>query len=215
MTPWLVFGGAGTGTGALIVQQALSQQRPVVALVRDRAAAQRLSDMGVKVVQGDARDATAVQNACQQAGSQALIISTMGGGEEYLAHRTVIDTAEQCGLSRMILVTSLGCGDGWQHLSPRSKAAFGQAVRQKTLAEVWLQTSGLENLIIRPGGLMNGSATGMAQLTRQTGVHGFVCRADVAQVVCRLAAQEKPDGQIYTLIQPGLQPARTAYKPST
>ncbi|MCM4201675.1 SDR family oxidoreductase, partial [Escherichia coli] len=42
-----------------------------------------------------------------------FIISTMGGAQDYLAHRTVIDEAEKAGISRMILVTSLGCGDSW------------------------------------------------------------------------------------------------------
>jgi hypothetical protein len=54
----------------------------------------------------------------------------MGGAQDYLAHRTVIDEAEKAEIKRMILVTSLGCGDSWPFLSPRARAAFGQAVRE-------------------------------------------------------------------------------------
>ncbi len=99
---------------------------------------------------GDACDASVVAAACRAAGPDALIISTMGGAQDYLAHRTVIDEAEKAGISRMILVTSLGCGDSWPFLSERAKAAFGQAVREKTLAESWLQTSQLDYAILRP-----------------------------------------------------------------
>lgn len=110
MTPWLLFGGAGNGTGALILQLALEQQRPVVALVRNAQKIAALQQRGVQVVQGDACDEQSVERACVLAGTEAMIISTLGGGQEYQAHRTVIDTAERCGLRQMIMVTSLGCG---------------------------------------------------------------------------------------------------------
>lgn len=203
MTPWLLFGGAGSGTGALILQLALEQQRPVVALVRNTQKIAALQQRGVQVVQGDACDEQSVERACVLAGAEAMIISTLGGGQEYHVHRTVIDTAERCGLRQMIMVTSLGCGDGWSSLSARAKAAFGQSVRQKTLAEVWLQTSRLEYVIVRPGGLLNGEATGLAQLYEMP-VHGMINRADVAEVVSRLAQKEVLGNRVYTLVQQGL-----------
>lgn len=207
MTPWLLFGAAGKGCGRLILRLAVQQGRQVVVLARDIQAGQSLVQTGVRLVSGDARDEKAVRKACELAGKQALIISTMGGGDEYQSHRVVIDIAEQCGLQKMILVTSLGCGDGWRDLSDRAKAAFGQAVRQKNLAESWLQTSTLDYCIVRPGGLLNGAATGKAQLSVK-GEHGFVSRADVAHIVTDLAARDCLDQQIYHLIQPGLRPER-------
>ena len=141
MTPWLLFGAGGKGVGARTLELALAEQRPVVAVIRHADAATKLAQQGVQVFTGDACDASVVAAACRAAGPDALIISTMGGAQDYLAHRTVIDEAEKAGISRMILVTSLGCGDSWPFLSERAKAAFGQAVREKTLAESWLQTS--------------------------------------------------------------------------
>ena len=49
----------------------------------------------------------------------------MGGAQDYLAHRTVIDEAEKAGISRMILVTSLGCGDSWPFLSDTTMNSHG------------------------------------------------------------------------------------------
>lgn len=130
----------------------------------------------------------------------------MGGSQDYLAHRTVIDEAEKAGLRRMILVTSLGCGDSWHFLSPRAKAAFGQAVREKSLAESWLQTSQMEYAILRPGGLTNGDATGKAQRMQGQECHGLVKRADVAIHIYELANMPTLNNQIYSLIDPELKP---------
>lgn len=135
------------------------------------------------------------------------MISSMGGAQDYLAHRTVIDEAEKAEIKRMILVTSLGCGDSWPFLSPRARAAFGQAVREKSLAESWLQTSQLDYAILRPGGLLNGAATGQAQRIQAEECHGFVMRADVARHIHELATAPSLNNQIYSLVEPGLKPA--------
>ena len=107
----------------------------------------------------------------------------------------------------MILVTSLGCGDSWPFLSERAKAAFGQAVREKTLAESWLQTSQLDYAILRPGGLLDGAATGKAQRIQNQECHGFVNRADVAAHIHELANAPALNHQVYSLIEPDLKPA--------
>ena len=207
MTPWLIFGAGGTGVGALTADIALQQQRPVYALVRNPQAAERLREQGVQVVIGDACDVDRVKEVCTLAGKHAQVISTLGGLAEYLANRTIIDTAEGTGMTRMILVTSLGCGDSWTWLSERAKAAFGQAVREKSLAESWLQTSTLDFAIIRPGGLLNGAPTGKAERTQGVEVHGLVMRADVAAHVAELAGQPTLNKQVYSLVEPGLKPA--------
>ncbi|MGO2334940.1 SDR family oxidoreductase [Providencia sp.] len=207
MNPWLIYGAGGKGIGAMTANLALSQQRPVIALVRNQQAADRLTALGATVFIGDACDASIVAAACEAAGTNATIISTMGGSQDYLAHRTVIDCAQQANISRMILVTSLGCGDSWQYLSPRARAAFGQAVREKSLAESWLQTSLLDFAILRPGGLLNGKATGQAIREQDKEAHGFVMREDVAAHINQLDLEPSLKQQIYSLIQPGLTPA--------
>lgn len=207
MKPWLIFGAGGSGVGALTMERALAEKRPVVALVRNQQAAARLKEKNVTVIIGDACDPGAVARACATAGKEALVISTLGGEYDYLANRTIIDEAEQAGLTRMIFVTSLGCGDSWVWLSPRAKFAFGQAVREKSLAESWLQTSSLDFAILRPGGLLNTPATGEAVRIQHQECHGFVARADVAAHIQALAASPALDRQIYSLVDPGLKPA--------
>lgn len=207
MNPWLIFGAGGKGVGALTVELALAEKRPLVAVVRNPEAAARLEAKGVNVFIGDACDAACVAQACKVAGAEATVISSMGGAHDYLAHRTVIDEAEKAGLKRMILVTSLGCGDSWPFLLARAKAAFGQAVREKSLAESWLQTSTLDYAILRPGGLLSGEATGKALRIQQQEVHGFVQRADVAAHIQALANAPALNQQVYSLVEPELKPA--------
>lgn len=207
MTPWLIFGAGGKGVGALTAMLALSEGRRVIALVRNEEAAQNLRNAGAEVVVGDACDEARVEEACRLAGTEATVISTMGGSQDYLAHRTVIDCAEKAGISRMVLVTSLGCGESWPWLSDRAKAAFGQAVREKSLAESWLQTSTLNFAILRPGGLLHGEPTGKAVRSQQTEIHGLVMRADVAAHAAELARSPSLNGQVYGLVEPGLKPA--------
>ncbi|HEJ7646395.1 SDR family oxidoreductase [Klebsiella oxytoca] len=207
MNPWLIFGAGGQGVGALTVERALAEKRQVIALVRNPEAAVRLEAKGVHVVIGDACNTKRVAQVCQAAGPTATVISTMGGTHDYLAHRTVIDEAEKAGIRRMILVSSLGCGESWPFLSDRAKAAFGQAVREKSLAESWLQTSTLDYAILRPGGLLNGDATGKAQRFQQQEVHGFVQRADVVAHIQALDTDPALNQQAYSLVQPDLKPA--------
>ena len=182
----------------------------VVALVRNPEMATELGELGVEVIEGDALDPAAVQQACVRAGQDAQVVSTLGSFRQaapvdYQGNRHVIDAMEQAGLKRLLLVTSLGCGDSWQYLPERARAAFGHEVRLKSLAESWLQTSALAWTILRPAGLQDGDATGRATLSQGKEVHGLVRRADVAAQGLRLLADETAVGQIYAIGDPELQ----------
>ncbi|MGY3904787.1 SDR family oxidoreductase [Aeromonas lusitana] len=209
MPTTLIFG-ASRGLGRAFTDQALRQGHRVVALVRNADMAAELQTLGVEVVQGDALDAAAVAQACLLAGSEARVVSTLGSFRQaqpvdYQGNRLVIDEMERAGLKRLLLVTSLGCGDSWQYLPERAREAFGHEVRLKSLAESWLQTSSLEWTIVRPAGLQDGEATGKALLSQGQEVHGLVRRQDVALQGLQLLTSEQALGQIYAIGEPGLQ----------
>ena len=196
------------GTGYQVLQLALQQSSEwrCAALVRDAAFAAELNRQGVQTVVGDATDESSVKEICRLAGTNTVIVSTLGGsaGAHYLAQRLIIDTTEQAGISRMLLVTSLGCGDSWHTMSERAKTAFGHAVREKSLAEVWLQTSKLNYEILRPGGLSNGDVTGTGKCFYQQEVHGFIHRTELANVIMQRISASVLDNRIYAVVDPGL-----------
>lgn len=188
----------------------LAKQQPAqwrcVALVRDADFAKQLNQQGVVTVVGDATDEAKVKEICQLSGNDAMIVSTLGGSESahYQAHRLIIDTAEQCGIRQMLLVTSLGCGDSWNTMSERAKQAFGHALREKSLAEVWLQTSSLNYDILRPGGLLKGEITGHGKCFYQQEVHGCIHRAELANVIMQKINAGPLENRIYSVIDPSL-----------
>lgn len=205
----LVFGvSPKLGTGYQICQL-VKQCQPswrCIALVRDETFAKQLTEQSIECHVGDATDSSMVSQLCALAGSDATIISTLGGETgNYLAQRIIIDCAEQANIKQMVLVTSLGCGDTWSTLSLRAKQAFGHAVREKSLAEVWLQTSTLQYLILRPGGLQNGELTGIAKCYFQQEVHGLIHRIDLAKVIIDKIAHQQLDNKAYTVIDPSLK----------
>ena len=209
MPTTLIFG-ASRGLGRAFTHHALAEGHRVVALVRSPEMATELEALGVEVIEGDALDPAAVQQACIAAGQDAQVVSTLGSFRQvvpvdYQGNRHVIDAMEQAGLKRLLLVTSLGCGDSWQYLPQRARAAFGHEVRLKSLAESWLQTSSLAWTILRPAGLQDGDATGRAELSQDKEVHGLVRRADVAAQGLCLLADTAAVGEIYAIGDPELQ----------
>jgi hypothetical protein len=71
---------------------------------------------------------------------------------------------ERAGLSRLLLVTSLGCGDSWQYLpsglAPPSDTRYASRAGGKLAADKLAWT------ILRPAGLQDGEATGQAILSQ-------------------------------------------------
>lgn len=209
MSRFLLFG-AGRGLGLATTRHLLAQEHEVHALVRCPIQAAELAAMGVSVTPGDALDGEAVAMACEGAGEEALVISTLGSFHaarpvDFEGNRLVIDTLERCGLSRMLLVTSLGCGDSWHSLPERARAVFGHEVRLKSLAESWLQSSSLAWTILRPAGLQDGEPTGHARLAPQgEELHGLVRRSDVARLAHTLVQDPQHIGRIYGCVDDAL-----------
>lgn len=205
MDSLLIFG-ASRGTGSYLLSYALKLGIDCTVLVRSPEIATTLQTKGAKVVIGDACCAEDVNSVMEVAGSKATIICTLGGTKaNYEAQRQIIDCAEQQGFSQMLLVTSLGCGNTWPRLSDRAKKAFGHAVREKTLAEQWLQTSQLAYCILRPGGLVDGEPLSTAQCySSEQEVHGMVHRSDLALII--LSQLEQPlQNTVYSVVDPNLK----------
>lgn len=208
MADLLIFG-ASRGTGHQLMTMALKRGDHCVAVVRNQQSAEQLNALGATTLVGDANDPITVHQACLLVGKKATIISTLGGEKaNYQAQMNIINQAEKSAIKRMILVTSLGCGDSWSFLSERAKQAFGYSVREKTLAESWLATSSLNYTILRPGGLTDGEPTLQAKCYCDQEVHGYIRRSDLASVILAHIDLAKLDNQAYLVIDPSLADKR-------
>lgn len=186
--PDLVVFGARTGTGLDLVRLARAAGWGVIAVIRPGADAGDLPGLGCRVAEADAVDVAKVTEALAAARPGAVVVSTLGsraGGPpvDHLGNAAVIDAAVRAGAERMVLVTSLGCGDSRAFASERLLAAIGEVLAAKTRAEDHLRVSRLPFTIIRPGGLVADPPTGQGALYDDPRVHGRIARPDLAAVV--------------------------------
>ena len=206
--------GGSKGVGKSVVEKLAEEGCEVVALLRsDEAVAELSSIDGVTAVQGDAFDYKTVEGAMD--GCDAAV-TTLGGSTEddgkridYTGNANVIEAAGILGVTRCVLVTSIGCGS--------SKAAAPPAVFE-VLKEVLAAKEKAENVlikyytnmnwtIIRPGGLKTEPMTGNAILTEDPNAIGSIHREDVADLVVKSLASGKTERKILSAFDPSITSA--------
>lgn len=192
MTPTVIFG-ARSGVGFHLARLLRQARVPVVAMLRPAADAAPLEALGVTIARGDAFARPDVEAALALAGDGEFdVVSTVGGrGEDGRfadedGNVNIADAAAARGAGRLVLVTSIGCGDMAPYRSERAIAAFGASVDAKTRAEDHARRVFPAATFIRPGGLRSEPATGRGILSDDPQIHGFIHREDVADLVARV-----------------------------
>jgi len=191
------------------VEQLLGAGKEVVALVRTEEAAADLKGLGATAVIGDAfvyKDIENTMSGCDAA------VTTMGGvtGEkrvDYDGNRNVVEAAGILGVTRVVLVTSIGCGGSKAALSDDTYKVLEDALVAKSKVESQLQKFykfTTDYTVIRPGGLVTAPATGKAELTEDETVSGIINRADVAALVVKVLDDDSTSKKIYSAIDPSL-----------
>jgi uncharacterized protein YbjT (DUF2867 family) len=145
----LVTGGTGF-VGPKIVHALRAEEKPVRALVRDRASssARTLSAWGCELVEGDATEPDSLRRAADGADAVVHLIALIAGRpEEYervmsQGTRDLVQAAKAAGVRRFVLMSALGTTEESKDLVPyyRSKWDMEQAVK----------ASGIEHVIFRP-----------------------------------------------------------------
>lgn len=205
MRATLIFG-ASRGTGLELARILRERGRRVVALVRPSSDEAPLVSLGVECVAGDANCDHDVRKAFRRLGEGGRVVSTLSGLEpegnytDELGNRRIIETAHDYQPQRIVLVTSIGCGEMAPYRSARAIEAFGQIVDAKTRAEEALRASGLPFTILRPGGLKSEAATGKGILSTDPAMHGFIHRADLAALVVSVLDDPATLGGVYAAV---------------
>eukprot|EP00752_Nemacystus_decipiens_P002114 g2018.t1 len=205
--------GGSKGVGRAVIDKLVEQGSEVVALVRREDAKAELDALkGVSAVVCDAlnlKGVEAVLDGCDAA------ITTLGGAPEgdedkrvdYVGNRNVIESAGILGITRVVMVTSVGCGSSREAISDQVYKVLEKALKAKTLAENMLLKyyTNSEWTIIRPGGLKSDGATGTAILTDDTKAAGVINRADVADLAVQALNSPSTVRKILTAVDPDVQ----------
>jgi putative NADH-flavin reductase len=191
-----LFGATG-GTGQQILVQALAAGHTITALVRD--ATKLAAQSGLTIVPGNVLDPAAVAQTVQ--GVEA-VICTLGGTANN--PRTVVSAGTNNivqamgaqGVRRLIVISSLGVGDSKNQVPFFFKivaaTVLRRAMQEKETQEAIVRASGLDWIIVRPGGLNDGPRTGTYRSgLDRTIVAGMVARADVADFVLKQLTDER------------------------
>eukprot|EP00560_Eucampia_antarctica_P002444 CAMPEP_0197836344 /NCGR_PEP_ID=MMETSP1437-20131217/28638_1 /TAXON_ID=49252 ORGANISM="Eucampia antarctica, Strain CCMP1452" /NCGR_SAMPLE_ID=MMETSP1437 /ASSEMBLY_ACC=CAM_ASM_001096 /LENGTH=277 /DNA_ID=CAMNT_0043442447 /DNA_START=48 /DNA_END=881 /DNA_ORIENTATION=+ len=207
-----VFVAGGTrGVGRLLINKLLEDEnvQEVVALARsDEAVAELSAVEGVTVVQGDAMHYKTVEGAMD--GCKAAI-TTLGGyiDEEgkmvdYEGNNNVIEAAGILGVTRVILVTSIGCGDSKDAAPPAVFESLKDVLGAKERAERILQRyyTNMNWTIIRPGGLKTEPMTGTAILTEDKTAIGSIHREDLANLVVKALSSPNTEKKVLSAFDP-------------
>lgn len=202
----LVIGGT-RGTGLDIVRLLEGRGDDVAVLVRPSSDASEVEAAGARVVRGDALnpdDMTAVLAS----GDFRAIVSTLGARNldgprpDFEGTRNSVDAARAAGVSRYVLVTVIGAGDSYDASPAIASYVLRNIIPEKTKAEDYLKTSGLDYTIIRPGGLLNKEAEGRAYLTEDTESMSWIRRSDLAVLTVQALDNPRAIGKIYHAFDP-------------
>jgi len=207
-----VFVAGGTkGVGRLLIDKLLENEgvEEVVALARSDEAVAELSAIdGVTVIQGDAMHYKTVEGAMD--GCKAAI-TTLGGSTDdegkrvdYEGNNNVIEAAGILGVTRLILVTSIGCGDSKDAAPPAVFEVLKDVLAAKERAEKILQRyyTNMNWTIIRPGGLKTEPMTGSAILTEDNLAIGSIHREDVADLAVKALFSPKTERKVLSAFDP-------------
>lgn len=187
--------GATRGIGLQILQQALAKDHFATVMIRSPQKFS-LQNERLQVIEGDIRDAAAVQRATEDQEAVICSIGIMPTRKPVtvfsIGMQNVLGAMEKNGVKRLIAVTGIGAGDSRGHggffydklFQPLLlKAIYEDKDREETL----IRNSAAEWIIVRPGFLTNGPATSEYRvLTDLTGVKaGKISRADVAHFILK------------------------------
>lgn len=206
----LVIGGT-RATGLEIVRVLRARGDDVVVLVRPSSDAGAAEALGARIVRGDAMNPPDLVAALASvpAGSQfRAVVSTLGATSlegprpDFEGNRNAVDAARLAGVERFVLVTVIGAGESLEAAPAVARYFLRNVIPEKTKAEDYLKTSGLDYTIIRPGGLLDKEPQGRAYLTEDTRAMSWIRRSDLAALTVQALDDPRAIGKVYHAFDP-------------
>jgi uncharacterized protein YbjT (DUF2867 family) len=149
--------GATGETGRRIVSELVGKGIPVRAMVRDLVTARTILPVGVELFVGDVLNPSSISTAI---GDSTVVLCATGAKPsldpmgpyrvDYEGTKNLVDAAKASGIEQFVFVSSLCVSKFFHPLN-----LFWLILWWKQQAEQYLQNSGLNYTIVRPGGLKN------------------------------------------------------------
>jgi uncharacterized protein YbjT (DUF2867 family) len=181
----------------------------VVGLVRNPQHRADLEAAGVDAVVLDLEKATVAEVAGAVAGADAVVFAAGAGAGSGMARKDTVDraaaalladAAEQAGVRRSLLVSSMGTDSVRDGATPDgTDEVFVAYLRAKLAAEEDVQARSLDWTVLRPGGLTDEPGTGRVALAPHV-ERGRVPRDDVAAVLVALLDEPATAGRVLELV---------------
>ncbi|WP_310992212.1 SDR family oxidoreductase [Aequorivita marina] len=176
----LVAGANGT-TGKLIIDiLKQSETYNPIAMVRKQEQKDNFDKQQVQTVMADLEGD--VSQTVQ--GADKVIFAAGSGGKNVYGvdqdgAKKMVDAAKEAGLKKFVMLGSIGTDD------PSQGGDLTDYLKAKQNADTYLQSSGIDYSIVRPGALTNAEATGKIQSggIAELDKSGNISRADVAQTL--------------------------------
>lgn len=202
----LVIGGT-RATGLEVVRQLRARGDEVAVLVRPGSDGSAAEQLGARILRGDAMNQPDIA-AALATGPFRAVVSTLGARAvkgtrpDFEGNRNAVDAARSAGVSRFVLVTVIGAGDSYAASPWIARRILDTVMKEKTKAEDYLKTSGLDYTIIRPGGLLDKEAQGRAYLTEDTRSMSWIRRSDLARLTVQALDDPRAIGKTYHAFDP-------------
>ncbi len=204
--------GATGETGRRIVSELVARQIPVRALVRDLATARQLLPAGVEIIEGNVLDPSTLPSAI---GDSTVILCATGAKPsldptgpyqvDYQGTKNLVDIAKAKDIEQFVFVSSLCVSKLFHPLN-----LFWLILVWKQQAEQYLQSSGLNYTIVRPGGLKNeDNSNPVIVSAADTLFDGSIPRQKVAQVCVESLNNPNARNKILEVVSSPTAPAKS------
>ncbi len=177
---------ADSQTGYRLTQLGKQAGLDTIAVVRRRADPAALKDLDARIVIADPLDRAEVAGVFADVDPQGLAVVCLLGGNTKLNSQgniNVIDAAEDAGVRRFLIVTSIGCGESADAVDDFVKLIIGKALRAKNWAESHLKKTDMDWTIIRPGGPIRHAVDGDPILVESPSVTGHISPWDLGDAI--------------------------------
>lgn len=203
--------GATGETGRRIVQELVSRNIPVRALVRNLETARAILPESAELVVGDVLQPSTLADAM---GDSTVVLCATGAKPsfdptgpykvDYEGTKNLVDAAKAKGIEHFVFVSSLCTSQLFHPLN-----LFWLILVWKKRAEEYIQQSGLAYTIVRPGGLKNeDNSDSIVMSSADTLFDGSIPRTKVAQVCVEALFESAARNKIVEIVAKSEAPPR-------